>query len=212
MTIDEKITVLEAILFASGEPIEGDRIAESGDIEAELLDKLVDLLNEKYENTKSALVILKLNSFYQLTTRKEYSEYIKKSLETKNNVKLSQAAFEVLTIIAYNQPVTKGFVEHVRGVDSSSVVNSLVEKKLLEEAGRIDVPGRPIAFKTTNNFLRCFSLSSLDDLPPLPNQERQVSFDDILQNETSNDSDNENQELETTENANNIDSTLDKRD
>ena len=105
-------------------------------------------------------------------------------METKNNSKLSQAAFEVLTIIAYNQPVTKGFVEHVRGVDSSSVVNSLVEKGLLEEAGRIDVPGRPIAFKTTSNFLRSFKLKSLDDLPPLPNQERQVSFDDVLDEET----------------------------
>jgi segregation and condensation protein B len=75
---------------------------------------------------------------------------------------------EVLTIVAYNQPVTKSFVEHVRGIDSSSVVNTLVERELLEEAGRLDVPGRPIAYRTTDNFLRCFSLTSLGDLPPLP--------------------------------------------
>ncbi|MDE5577553.1 MAG: SMC-Scp complex subunit ScpB, partial [Oscillospiraceae bacterium] len=89
-------------------------------------------------------------------------------------------AMEVLTIIAYNQPVTKGFVEHVRGIDSSSVVNSLVEKNLLEEAGRLDVPGKPIAYKTTPAFLRCFQLSSLDDLPALPDSDGQVSFDEIL--------------------------------
>ena len=98
--------------------------------------------------------------------------------------RLSPAAMEVLTIIAYNQPVTKGFVEHVRGIDSSSVVNSLLEKNLLEEAGRLDVPGRPIAYKTTDAFLRAFQLSSLEELPALPSADGQVSFDEILINET----------------------------
>lgn len=184
MKIDEKISVLEAILFSSGEPMESSRLAEAIEVDKSTLDKLVSLLNDKYSNCSSALKVYLLNDSYQLGTREEYSSHIKKAMETKNNSKLSQAAFEVLTIIAYNQPVTKGFVEHVRGVDSSSVVNSLVEKGLLEEAGRIDVPGRPIAFKTTSNFLRSFKLKSLDDLPLLPNQERQVSFDDVLDEET----------------------------
>ncbi len=184
MKIDEKISVLEAILFSSGEPMESSKLAEAIEVDKSTLDKLVSLLNDKYSNCLSALKVYLLNDSYQLGTREEYSSHIKKAMETKNNSKLSQAAFEVLTIIAYNQPVTKGFVEHVRGVDSSSVVNSLVEKGLLEEAGRIDVPGRPIAFKTTSNFLRSFKLKSLDDLPPLPNQERQVSFDDVLDEET----------------------------
>lgn len=184
MKIDEKISVLEAILFSSGEPMESSKLAEAIEVDKSTLDKLVSLLNDKYSNCSSALKVYLLNDSYQLGTREEYSSHIKKAMETKNNSKLSQAAFEVLTIIAYNQPVTKGFVEHVRGVDSSSVVNSLVEKGLLEEAGRIDVPGRPIAFKTTSNFLRSFKLKSLDDLPPLPNQERQVSFDDVLDEET----------------------------
>ncbi|MFA5659511.1 MAG: SMC-Scp complex subunit ScpB, partial [Oscillospiraceae bacterium] len=86
---------------------------------------------------------------------------------------------EVLTIVAYNQPVTKSFVEHIRGIDSSSVVNSLVEKELLEEAGRLDIPGKPIAYRTTNAFLRCFRLSSLAELPPLSGKNEQVSFDDV---------------------------------
>ncbi len=181
MSIDEKISVLEAVLFSSGEPIDSDRLQDTIDIDKSTLDKLINLLNDRYDNSNSALIVYQLDNSYQLGTREEYAPYIKKAMETKNNSKLSQAAFEVLTIIAYNQPVTKGFVEHVRGVDSSSVVNSLVEKGLLEEAGRIDVPGRPIAFKTTANFLRCFKLKSLEELPPLPNHEQQVTLEDIEQ-------------------------------
>ncbi len=179
MNIDEKISVVEAILFSSGEPIDTERLQEAIEVDKVTLDKLINLLNDRYSNSNSALVIYRLDDSFQLGTREEYAPYIKKAMETKNNSKLLQAALEVLTIIAYNQPVTKGFVEHVRGVDSSSVVNSLVEKGLLEEAGRIDVPGRPIAFKTTANFLRSFKLKSLDELPPLPNQETQITLDDI---------------------------------
>ena len=98
-------------------------------------------------------------------------------MEIKKNSVLSPAAMEALTIVAYNQPVTKGFVEHVRGVDSSGVVNSLVDK--VAEAGRLDLPGRPIAYKTTDNFLRCFRLSSLDDLPPIPDKQEQITIDEI---------------------------------
>lgn len=199
MKIDEKISVLEAILFSSGDPIESSKLEEVIDVDRATLDKLIGLLNDRYFNCGSALRVYLLNDSYQLGTREEYAEYIKKAMETKNNSKLSQAAFEVLTIIAYNQPVTKGFVEHVRGVDSSSVVNSLVEKGLLEEAGRIDVPGRPIAFKTTANFLRSFKLKSLEDLPSLPNQERQVSFDDVLEEEVKQ-IDSNNGDFEETDN------------
>ena len=106
---------------------------------------------------------------------------------------LSPAALETLTIIAYNQPVTKGFVENVRGVDSSGVVNSLVEKDLLAEAGRLDLPGRPIAYKTTENFLRAFRLSSLKDLPPLPEPTEQVTIDEILEGTAEQAQDEENE-------------------
>lgn len=178
MQINEKMAVIEAILFASGEPVELDKIAEASGIEAEIVTRLINQLNDRYEENESALNIVRLGNSYQLATRKEFGDYIKSALENKRKTPLSPAAMEVLTIIAYNQPVTKGFIEQVRGVDSSSVVNSLVEKKLLEEAGRIDVPGKPIAYRTTDTFLRCFQLSSLDDLPPLPNGE-QVSFDEL---------------------------------
>ena len=180
MEIQKIEAIIEAILFAHGEPIEAEKLSAAAGIENETLVKLIQLLMDRYESTESALTVLRLGSCYQLTAKAEYIEYIRAAMESKKNTPLSPAAMEVLTIVAYNQPVTKGFVEHVRGVDSSSVVNSLVEKNLLEEAGRLDVPGKPIAYKTTPAFLRCFQLSSLEDMPALPNTEGQVSFDEIL--------------------------------
>lgn len=180
MKINEGISVVEAILFAHGEPIEAEKLCAAAGIEEDTLIKLIQLLSDRYESDESALTVLKLGNSYQLAVKADFIDYVRAALETKKNTPLSPAAMEVLTIVAYNQPVTKGFVEHIRGIDSSSVVNSLVEKNLLEEAGRLDVPGRPIAYKTTPAFLRCFQLTSIDDLPPLPNTEGQVSFDEIL--------------------------------
>ena len=180
MKINEGIAVIEAILFAHGEPIEAEKLCAAAGIEEDTLIKLIQLLGDRYEAEESALTVMKLGNSYQLAVKADFIDYVRAALETKKNTPLSPAAMEVLTIIAYNQPVTKGFVEHIRGIDSSSVVNSLVEKNLLEEAGRLDVPGKPIAYKTTPAFLRCFQLTSIDDLPPLPNSEGQVSFDEIL--------------------------------
>ena len=100
-------------------------------------------------------------------------------METKRNAALSPASLEVLTIIAYNQPVTRSFVDDVRGVDSGGVVNNLIDKELIEEAGRLDIPGRPMLFKTTDNFLRAFGISSISELPPLPTEDDQISFEEI---------------------------------
>lgn len=105
-----------------------------------------------------------------MVTRAEYAQVIQKALEVKNNTPLSQAALEVLAIIAYNQPVTKSFIEQVRGVDSGSVVNSLVAKGLVEEQGRLEIPGRPISYGTTEHFLRCFGMKNIEALPKLPQQ------------------------------------------
>lgn len=191
MKINEEISIVEAILFASGEPIEANRIAAAAGIEPDMVFKIVQLLNDRFEKDGSSMQVIKLSDSYQLCVKAEYIDYIRAAMETKKVAPLSPAAMEVLTIIAYNQPVTKGFVEHIRGIDSSSVVNSLVEKNLLEEAGRLDVPGRPIAYRTTSTFLRCFQLGSIDDLPAIPNSDGQVSFDEILirNNEEINDND-----------------------
>lgn len=180
MRLNEELSIVEAILFASGDPVEKTRLSQASGIEEETVEKIINMLNDRYEETESAMMIIKLSDSYQLCVREKFIDYIRAAMETRKAAPLSPAAMEVLTIIAYNQPVTKGFVEHVRGTDSSSIVNSLVEKNLLEEAGRLDVPGRPIAYKTTAAFLRSFQLTSLDDLPAVPNGDSQVSFDELL--------------------------------
>lgn len=179
MQLDEKISVIEAILFASGECIEFERLAQAADVELSTLHKLVSLLNANYSERNSALEVLKLEDSYQLATKKQYAPFIRSAMETRKSATLSPAAMETLTIIAYNQPVTRSFIDDIRGVDSAGVVSNLLEKELIEEAGRLDVPGKPILFKTTNNFLRCFKLASIADLPPLPTDNSQVTFDDV---------------------------------
>ena len=181
MRLEENISIVEAILFANGEPIESDKLAEAANIEFDSVAMMIKLLNDRYENMGSALKVIKLNNSYQIITKENFAPYIKSALENKRKTVLSPAAMEVLTIVAYNQPVSKSFVESVRGIESSGIVNSLVEKDLLCEAGRLDVPGRPVIFKTTDTFLRCFQLSSIQDLPPLPSHNEQVSFNDVTQ-------------------------------
>ena len=170
MEIKDKLGAIEAILFASGEPIEIYRLSEASGVDAGTLPSMIRLLNERYDDCGSGICIKKLDSSYQMCTREEYADQVRSALETKRSAPLSNAAMEALTIIAYKQPVSTGFVENVRGIDSSSVINNLVEKGLVEEAGRLDVPGKPIVYRTTTVFLRSFGLSSVVDLPPLPGQ------------------------------------------
>lgn len=168
MKISEQLAVTEAVIFASGEPVEIVKIAELLETVPESAIKLVRLLNERYDRYESGIRIISVNGRFQMTTRSEYETYVRKALNFRKNTPLTPASMEVLTIIAYNQPVSRAFVENIRGTDSSSAVNSLCEKELIEEAGRLDVPGKPIIYKTTDKFLRCFGLSSLDELPSLP--------------------------------------------
>ncbi len=168
MKLDFECAALEAVLFAAGEPLETARLAEALETEPDTVADIAERLASFLEESGSALQLLRLGGSYQLSTTAVHADSVRKALEVKRNTPLSNAAMEVLTIIAYNQPVTKGFVERVRGVDSGSVVNTLTERGLLEEAGRIEVPGRPVTYRTTAQFLRCFGLQSLDELPPLP--------------------------------------------
>ena len=180
MEIKEKLGAIEAILFASGEPVELYRLSQASGIDVGTIPSMIKLLNERYDGCGSGICIKKLDSSYQMCTREEFAPQIRLALETKKNTPLSNAGMEALTIIAYNQPVSKSFVENVRGVDSSSVVNNLVEKGLVEEAGRLDVPGKPIVYRTTPIFLRTFGLSSIADLPPLTGHENIVIEDEQL--------------------------------
>lgn len=179
MNYNESICIIEALLFASGEPILLDRLSEASGIEPETVVKLIDRLERKYNVSDSAIRVLRLENSYQLSTREEYAPYIKRAMENKRQARLSPAALEVLAVVAYNQPVTKAFVEQVRGTDSSGVINTLVERELLYEAGRLELPGRPITYKTTDNFLRCFKLESLAQLPSLPDEDGQLNLNEI---------------------------------
>ena len=171
MTINEMIPAFEAVLFAAGEPVEIEKFSEVFEIDAETVESIMDMLSDRLDNSGSAVKLVRLDFCYQLCTRKEYAENIRAVLDLRRKAPLSQAALEVLAVIAYNQPVTKAYVEQVRGVDCSGVVSTLVEKGLLEEKGRLELPGRPLLYGTTANFLRCFGLKNLDELPDVPGDE-----------------------------------------
>ena len=171
MQLSETQSKIFAILFAAGEPLEGARLGEAIGLGEEEVRDYAAGISAWLEDVEFPLELRRLDGSYQLCTRPVYAGEIRRALELRRNTPLSPAALEVLAIIAYNQPVTRGFVEQVRGVDSSSVVTSLVEKGLVEEAGRLELPGRPIAYRTTAAFLRCFSLGSLEELPDVTGEE-----------------------------------------
>lgn len=175
-------SAVEAVLFAAGEPVELQKIADVFEIEPELADRILYNLAAELDERRSGICLLKLGDKYQLSSRTEYAEIIRDFLELRKNTPLSGAAFEVLAVIAYNQPVTKSFVEQVRGVDCSGVIATLCQKKLIEERGRLDLPGRPLLYGTTPEFLRVFGISSLDELPPLPVNEQEQA-DENTENE-----------------------------
>ena len=171
MTEKEYRSAIEAILFTAGEPMELSRLAQSLELSESAVQIQLDILTDEYAKADRGITIIRLNSSYQMVTVKAYASWVRKAMDLRRNIPLSQAAMEVLAVIAYNQPVTKSFVEQVRGVDCSGVIGSLTNKDLIEEKGRLELPGRPLLYGTTDNFLRCFSISSLDQLPPIPKDE-----------------------------------------
>ena len=156
---------LLAVLFAAGDPIELERLAQTFALSVEEMQQSIDGLRTKLEQMGLPLELLRLEQSVQLAAKSEFSPVIQAALDVRKNTPLSQAMMEVLAIIAYNQPVTRAFIDQVRGVDSSYSVNTLVTKGLVEEAGRLELPGRPIAYRTTQTFLRSFGLQSLEELP-----------------------------------------------
>jgi len=171
LNVVEMQAAAEAMLFASGEPLEIDRIAKVLEIDIENTEQILMNLQAQLDERNSGICLLKLGDKYQLCTKKQYADNIRDIMDMKRNAPLSQAAFEVLAVVAYNQPVTKSFVEQVRGVDCSGVMATLCQRGLLEEKGRLDLPGRPLIYGTTPEFLKCFCVSSLEELPELPEKE-----------------------------------------
>lgn len=170
MSTGELTGQVEAVLFASGEPMSMDRVAQALGVRAYAVETIVADLQKKYNTPESGVHLLVLGDSAQFCTNPAFIEPVRAALDLRRNTPLSQAAMEVLAVVAYNQPVTKAFVEQVRGVDCSGVIGSLVQKGLLEERGRLELPGRPLLYGTTENFLRCFQLGSIDQLPPPPGE------------------------------------------
>lgn len=158
---------IEAILFAAGERIDVQRLSNVLEADPSEVEQCADALADQYAFERRGVRILKLEKGYQMVSSGEMADYVTRALETRKPPKLSSSQLETLTIIAYYQPATKAMVEQIRGVDSAYSVAALLNKKLIEEAGRLNVPGRPIQYKTTPDFLRTFGLSSLEELPPI---------------------------------------------
>ena len=176
---------LEAILFASGEPVSVTRMAQAIETDEDTVSRLCEDLRQEYEMRRGGIRLVKLDDAYQFCTAKDSAAAVRAALEIRRNTPLSQAALEVLAVIAYNQPVTKAFIEQVRSVDCGAVIQGLMLKGLVEERGRLELPGRPLLYGTTAGFLRSFGLQTLEDLPPLPEEEQQrlmtePTLDDVI--------------------------------
>ena len=166
---------LEGVLFAAGEPVTAQRLCLGLETDRATLDRAACDLVEEYEGGKRGIRLLRLEGSYQLCSAPEQANLIRRTLESRKPPKLSQPALEVLAVVAYFQPVTRAYIDQIRGVDSTYTVGLLLERELIEEAGRLAVPGRPIQYRTTDNFLRSFDLSSLKDLPELPDSSQEGS-------------------------------------
>ena len=173
MEIKELESALEGVLFASGEPVPVERLCLGLEVDRPTLDAVAQQLMDKYRYERRGIRLVRLDTSYQLCSAPEYAPYIRKTLESRKPARLSQPALEVLSIIAYYQPITRAYVDQVRGVDSAYTVGLLLERELIEEAGRLAVPGRPVLFRTTKNFLRSFGLTSLEELPELPDTSKE---------------------------------------
>ena len=162
---------VEGILFASGEPVHIDRICLALDIDRLSAQQLLQGLMDYYAYERRGVRLIRMEDTWQMCSAPDYADIIRRAFEIRKSAKLSQPALEVLSIIAYYQPTTRAYVDQIRGVDSAYTVGLLLDRKLIEECGRLQVPGRPRLYRTTKNFLRAFHLTSLEDLPDLPGLE-----------------------------------------
>lgn len=158
-------SIIESVLFAAGDAVSAERLSDIVDVDTKTLKSIINDISDRYIYEKRGIIIISLENSYQMATNPDYNYYISRLVEPKKGHNLSDAALEVLSIIAYRAPITKTAIEHIRGVSSDTIVNRLVERGLVKEAGRLNAPGKPMLFKTTEEFLRCFNLKSLKELP-----------------------------------------------
>lgn len=166
--MNEQEVIIEAVLFAAGDAVTIERLQLVLDADRKTVEEVLASLSDRYDFDRRGIMLVRMENKVQLCSRPDYAEFIRRAIETRRPPSLSPAALEVLSIVAYRQPVTRAFIEQLRGVDSGGTVANLAEKGLIEEAGRLDVPGRPILFRTSAAFLRTFGITSLSELPSLP--------------------------------------------
>lgn len=171
MTIEQIEGIIEGLLFVSGDELPLVKIAEILEMDQKIVKGIIENMIQKLNNSDRGIMIRRINNAYQLCTNPKYYTYFTKIQEPRQKQQLSQAAFETLSIIAYNSPITRAKIEAIRGVNSDSAIATLLERNLIREAGRLDAPGKPILYEVTEEFLRCFGYSSLKDLPPLDIEE-----------------------------------------
>ncbi len=185
MEINQKKSIIEAILFASGRPVTKNELILALEISAEDIDSIIKSMQEEYKKEDRGIELIQVENSYQLCTKKELYEYIYPILDKRSKPNLSNAALETLSIIAYNPKITRAEIEAIRGVSADACVYKLLEYGLIEESGKLDLPGKPMSYKTTGDFLRMFGYNSLEDLPELPryklDENKQIVIDDLIE-------------------------------
>lgn len=198
MEITKQLAIIEAMLFANGKEVNVKNFMTALELNQEQIELLISQLMQKYSYPESGIELIKINDNYQLVTKKDYYEYVYPLLDNRIKPTLSSAALETLSIIAYNPKITRSQIENIRGVSSDGTIYKLLEFELIESAGKLDAPGRPTMYKTTDNFLKMFGISSLDELPDLPryklDENEQIVIDDLSTN--ASDSENSTEESE----------------
>ena len=185
MEISQKKAIIEAILFSAGIPVKKSDLILALEISQEDIENLVENMQEEYKQENRGIEIIKMEDSYQLCSKKELYSYIYPVLDKRNKPSLSNAALETLAIVAYNPQITRAEIEAIRGVSADACVYKLLEYGLIEEAGKLDLPGQPMSYKTTPEFLRMFGYSSLEELPELPryklDENKQIVIDELIE-------------------------------
>ena len=188
MEINQKKSIIEAILFAAGRPVTKNELILALEISDEDIDSIIKSMQEEYKKEDRGIELISIENSYQLCTKKELYEYIYPILDKRSKPNLSNAALETLSIIAYNPKITRAEIEAIRGVSADACVYKLLEYGLIEESGKIDLPGKPMSYKTTGDFLRMFGYNSLEDLPELPryklDENKQIVIDDLIEEQS----------------------------
>ncbi len=185
MEIEKIKSIIEAILFAAGRVVKINELVSSLEINSEDVENIIESMRSEFQEQNRGIEIIKIDDGYQMCTKKEYYEYIYPIFDKRNKPNLSNAALETLAIIAYNPRITRAEIESIRGVNSDATIYKLLEYNLIQDAGKLDAPGRPTTYKTTENFLKMFGYSNLEELPDLPrykmDENQQIVIDDLIE-------------------------------